>query len=927
MDTDVKRGFIQPEHFFFSFAFSIFMRLILTCKPPILPLTHLDVSTHTRTHAQRYNRYGDLIELTIVVRDNATNPSNRSETRLVFWIVNQDINDNVPVYASGVISAPFYEGITTAGAYVATVVATDADSAIGSFNVVRYIIEGESNLPFEINATTGVVTLKPNSTVDRETTAVYNITIRTEDVGVHSATPQFNVVYLVVNIEDKNDFAPFCNGVTVAHLSVYENQAINVPLLNFTGSSDSPFACFDVDFGNNATLNVTITRGQVDNRFAIGGGGNASGSSSSPFSLQLAAPLDFEEVREDFSLTVRVCDEGTPTPLCADLIVLIDVLDVNDNAPRCANRTDGYVVSLNETRPPSDDVFFTVVCPDADKTTANNVTSYSIVGQGQSTNGSTAVPFRVDSVTGSIYQTGWIDFERQASYVVIVNASDNGSPTQWSVQTVVVNVTDENDNPPVFGQTTYTFTIPEDEVGTSLWLALSHVADADTINAPTFTVIGGNFGSAGSFAIDSVNGNLSAVSADFEAQGSAPLSFSVTASAGANPRVDVGAGTAAVPDSVTINVILTDVNDVAPTFFIGACSNTTSLYRVDVSEYTAQGMPLMVAHSCDGDTTLAFRQRTYAIVSSADTNASLFSIDAETGVVSGPLLDREAADFYFFDISVTNTASGPNGAVLSSVARVEITVDDENDHNPEFQPSNHYNATVLENSPTGTLVMRVVATDLDAGDYGTVQYVLQGSAGPFAIGATTGDITVAAATIDYEATRVYVLSVIATDAMAHPAGTMRRVVPCCFVDQRACLTALEPQHILHSFPYFLHVLSRRSLGVPFILFLALSSLAYQRTLHHSLVSLSLSRRSHGMAHTSPPCRSSSIVDSDSHGRCRRRQRPCARALVQHNTGSDQRGCCQRYGRGTRALHGRRHDGCKPRHCFLHDCEWQRRRIV
>jgi hypothetical protein len=49
-----------------------------------------------------------------------------------------------------------------------------------------------------------------------------------------------------------------------------------------------------------------------------------------------------------------------------------------------------------------------------------------------------------------------LDRETVASHVVLITCCDHGQPAMTSTRTLVVNVTDVNDNKPIFSQTTYT---------------------------------------------------------------------------------------------------------------------------------------------------------------------------------------------------------------------------------------------------------------------------------------------------------------------------------------------------------------------------------------------------------------------------------------------------------------------------------------
>ncbi|XP_039385000.1 protocadherin gamma-A2-like [Mauremys reevesii] len=88
---------------------------------------------------------------------------------------------------------------------------------------------------------------------------------------------------------------------------------------------------------------------------------------------------------------------------------------------------------------------------------------------------------------------------------------------------------------------------------------------------------------------------------------------------------------------------------------------------------------------------------------------SAFSIEADSGVLELKTpIDRENCSFLTIGIKATqqdNDLKTANTIVL-------VTIQDVNDNPPEFTQSN-YVVSVPENSPDGTMVLQVTATDKD----------------------------------------------------------------------------------------------------------------------------------------------------------------------------------------------------------------------
>uniref|UniRef100_A0A3B5AVI9 Cadherin domain-containing protein n=1 Tax=Stegastes partitus TaxID=144197 RepID=A0A3B5AVI9_9TELE len=95
----------------------------------------------------------------------------------------------------------------------------------------------------------------------------------------------------------------------------------------------------------------------------------------------------------------------------------------------------------------------------------------------------------------------------------------------------------------------------------------------------------------------------------------------------------------------------------------------------------------------------------------------------------------------------------------SGTVNIEITVLDANDNPPVFNQS-------LENSPPGTIVITVSATDLDEGSNGKISYVILNSVDDaseiFDINGETGEVKLVGST-DFEKKRQYQIHVQASD--------------------------------------------------------------------------------------------------------------------------------------------------------------------
>ncbi|XP_029439924.1 protocadherin alpha-C1-like [Rhinatrema bivittatum] len=186
-----------------------------------------------------------------------------------------------------------------------------------------------------------------------------------------------------------------------------------------------------------------------------------------------------------------------------------------------------------------------------------------------------------------------------------------------------------------------------------------------------------------------------------------------------------------------LRVKILDINDNSPRFPLNE-------YSLNIAEFLSAGarFTLPDAHDPDEGTNSV---QTYTISSNDH-----FRLEIQTlrdgskypELVLDKALDRELLSTHRLVI----TAIDGGEPQRNGNAQIIVTVLDTNDNAPVFENS-VYTATVAENSPKGTLVTQVHATDLDEGQNGEVLYAFRSSTPQelqdlFLIDAETGEIQV-----------------------------------------------------------------------------------------------------------------------------------------------------------------------------------------
>lgn len=163
--------------------------------------------------------------------------------------------------------------------------------------------------------------------------------------------------------------------------------------------------------------------------------------------IYVVEELDYERKRS-YDLIVRATD--SISGIFADVPVSVLVEDVNDCAPEFEQ--DNYTVAVSESA-----LFGTAIL----KVVANDNDSQSLHYSIQTDNRNTSEHFHIDAVDGTIYLKKSLDHEAQPRHHFMVVAQDKGLPVLMAKAHVWVDVMDMNDNPPKFGQSSYSCYLSE----------------------------------------------------------------------------------------------------------------------------------------------------------------------------------------------------------------------------------------------------------------------------------------------------------------------------------------------------------------------------------------------------------------------------------------------------------------------------------
>nr|XP_015205221.1 PREDICTED: protocadherin alpha-4-like isoform X10 [Lepisosteus oculatus] len=439
-----------------------------------------------------------------------------------------DINDNSPEFPTKSLNLSIAES-SFAGLKFPLPSANDAD--IGSNSVKTYKLSPNEHFSLEVQGLTEQSVsseLVLQKALDREKQPVINLILTAFDGG---KPPLSGTLQITVTVLDNNDNSP------VFSSAFYKIRVLeNVP----KGTSLITLNATDLDEGLNSEIVYSFIYhgyGHVLDVFDI---------NPSSGEVTVKGNIDYEE-NSAFEIRVQAQDRGQ-TPFATHCKLLVEVVDVNDNAPEIA------ITSLSGTVKEDAAVgttvaLITVLDKDGGK---NGNVHCQILGD---------VPFKLQSSYKNYYSlvvAGKLDRETIALYNVTIIARDDGTPSLSSSSVVAVHVADVNDNPPVFlapvlevyvkensppGAVIYTVSAFDPDLNENAQLTYA-MLESPSKGVPVSTV----------FNVNSVSGDIYSMQS-FDHENVKSFQFQVQA---------IDSGVPPLSSNVTVNVYILDENDNSP---------------------------------------------------------------------------------------------------------------------------------------------------------------------------------------------------------------------------------------------------------------------------------------------------------------------------------------------------------------------------
>uniref|UniRef100_H3CF11 Protocadherin gamma subfamily B, 4 n=1 Tax=Tetraodon nigroviridis TaxID=99883 RepID=H3CF11_TETNG len=355
-----------------------------------------------------------------------------------------DINDNSPVFKYEEKLFEISESAVPGSKFVLDR-AVDAD--IGVNGLKNYSLKPSDHFQLRMQHHTdgnNKVEMVLHKQLDREKEEEMSLLLTAVDGG----EPQMSgTVKIFVTVLDVNDNAPvFVQPVYKA--AIAENSQKGTTLTRVSAT--------DADKGRNGEVSYSVssTMDSVSDIFTVDEKGD----------VILLGAIDFEKAKY-YQIDIEARDSGG---LSDSSKVIVDVIDINDNAPLISILTKSD--NIPENSPPNTViVMFSVSDPDSSN---NGQVNCQINGN---------LPFNIASSSNGFYNLvtdSELDRERESGYNITVSCSDEGAPSLSSSVTLTLQISDVNDNAPVFERSSYqAYIVENNSPGLSIFTVRARDAD------------------------------------------------------------------------------------------------------------------------------------------------------------------------------------------------------------------------------------------------------------------------------------------------------------------------------------------------------------------------------------------------------------------------------------------------------------------
>ncbi|XP_047441127.1 protocadherin beta-16-like [Mugil cephalus] len=435
-----------------------------------------------------------------------------------------DVNDNAPIFKRGEMKFRISESAVKGTVFVLEP-AIDLDVDVNSLQ--SYVLKPTDNFLLKLqNQADGskMVEMVLQKPLDRETQDHLSLVLTAVDGG----EPQLSgVVQININVLDSNDNAPVFSQ-KIYKSTLRENSPAGTAVITVSAS--------DLDEGSNGKISYAILNSDdASEMFHING---ETGE------VKLIGNTDFEKKRQ-YQIHIQASDDGGLTDSSK---VIVEILDTNDNIPAINVMSKSSIVT-EDIQPGTVVTIVNIQDPDSGE---NGKVLCDI---------NKNIPFSVSSTSNnffSILTESGLDREKASEYNITVTCSDEGVPSLSSSVTLTLQISDVNDNAPVFERSSYEAYIVENNTpGLSIFTVKARDADWNQNARVSYLLEDSSVNGVPVSSYVSVSADSGVIHAvrSFDYEQIKDFQFHVKAQDGGSPPLS---------SNVTVKIVIQDQNDNPP---------------------------------------------------------------------------------------------------------------------------------------------------------------------------------------------------------------------------------------------------------------------------------------------------------------------------------------------------------------------------